>query len=37
MKIKSVSVGILLCVTLLLGGCGYNAMQQSEERVFKAW
>ena len=37
MKIKNVSVGILLCVTLLLGGCGYNAMQQSEERVFKAW
>ncbi len=37
MKIKNVSVGILLCVTLLLGGCGYNTMQQAEERVFKAW
>jgi LemA protein len=37
MKIKNVSVATLLCLTLLLGGCGYNAMQQSEERVFKAW
>jgi len=37
MKIKSVSVATLLCLTLLFGGCGYNAMQQSEERVFKAW
>ena len=37
MKIKHVSVATLLCLTLLLGGCGYNAMQQSEERVFKAW
>jgi LemA protein len=37
MKIKNVSVGILLCVTLLLGGCGYNTMQQAEERVFKSW
>jgi LemA protein len=37
MKIRNVSVGILLCVTLLLGGCGYNTMQQAEERVFKSW
>jgi len=37
MKIKNVSVGILLCATLLLGGCGYNTMQQAEERVFKSW
>ena len=37
MKIKHVSVATLLCLTLLLGGCGYNAMQQSEERVFKSW
>ncbi len=37
MKIKNVSVGILLCMTLLLGGCGYNTMQQAEERVFKSW
>jgi LemA protein len=37
MKIKHVSVATLLCLTLLLGGCGYNAMQQSEEGVFKAW
>ncbi len=37
MKIKHVSVATLLCLTLLLGGCGYNAMQQAEERVFKSW
>jgi len=37
MKIKHVSVATILCLTLLLGGCGYNAMQQSEERVFKSW
>jgi LemA protein len=37
MKIKNVTITILLCATLLFGGCGYNAMQQSEERVFKAW
>ncbi len=37
MKIKHVSVATLLCLTLLFGGCGYNALQQSEERVFKAW
>ena len=37
MKIKHVSVATLLCLTLLFGGCGYNAMQQAEERVFKSW
>jgi LemA protein len=37
MKIKQVSVATILCLTLLLGGCGYNAMQQAEERVFKSW
>jgi LemA protein len=37
MKIKHVPVATLLCLTLLLGGCGYNAMQQAEERVFKSW
>ena len=37
MKIKHVSVATILCLTLLLGGCGYNAMQQAEERVFKSW
>ncbi len=37
MKIKHVSVATLLCLALLLGGCGYNAMQQAEERVFKSW
>jgi LemA protein len=37
MKIKTVSIAILLCAVLSLGGCGYNAMQQAEERVFKSW
>jgi LemA protein len=37
MKIKQVSVATILCLTLLLGGCGYNAMQQAEERVYKSW
>jgi LemA protein len=37
MKIKHVSIATLICLTLLLGGCGYNAMQQAEERVFKSW
>lgn len=37
MKIKHVAVATLLCLTLLLSGCGYNAMQQAEERVFKSW
>ena len=32
MKIKNVSIALLLGATLLLGGCGYNAMQQAEER-----
>jgi LemA protein len=37
MKIKHVAVATILCLTLLLSGCGYNAMQQAEERVFKSW
>jgi LemA protein len=28
---------VLFCVVFSLTGCGYNAMQQSEEHVFKAW
>jgi LemA protein len=27
----------LLLVALSITGCGYNAMQQAEERVFKSW
>jgi LemA protein len=38
MKIKAVSFYMLLLLLLLFfSGCGYNAMQQAEERVFKAW
>ena len=37
MKIKRFSLWMLLCVVFALGGCGYNTMQQAEERVFKAW
>lgn len=37
MKIKAVSFSILLLLVLSFSGCGYNAMQQAEERVFKAW
>ncbi len=28
---------LLLAVTLLLSGCGYNTMQKNEEAVFAAW
>ncbi len=37
MKIKKFSLWVLLCVVFSLTGCGYNTMQQAEERVFKAW
>jgi len=37
MKIKRFSLWVLLCVVFSLGGCGYNTMQQAEERVFKSW
>jgi LemA protein len=37
MKTKRFSLWILLCVVFALGGCGYNTMQQAEERVFKSW
>jgi LemA protein len=37
MKTKTVSAWVLLFLTLSVSGCGYNAMQQSEERVFRAW
>jgi LemA protein len=28
---------VVLSMVLMLAGCGYNTMQQAEERVFKAW
>lgn len=37
MKNKHFSFGLLLLVALSITGCGYNAMQQAEERVFKSW
>ena len=37
MKIKRFSLWVLLCVVFSLAGCGYNTMQQAEERVFKSW
>jgi LemA protein len=37
MKIKAVSFYMLLLLVLSFSGCGYNDMQQAEERVFKAW
>ncbi len=37
MKPKHFSLWLLLLVVLSVTGCGYNAMQQAEERVFKSW
>jgi LemA protein len=37
MKSKRFSLWMLLCVVFALSGCGYNTMQQAEERVFKSW
>ncbi|MCU0586080.1 MAG: LemA family protein [Desulfobacterales bacterium] len=37
MKNKHFAFGLLLLVALSITGCGYNAMQQAEERVFKSW
>ncbi len=37
MKPKHFSFWLLLLVVLSVSGCGYNAMQQAEERVFKSW
>ncbi|RPJ70683.1 MAG: LemA family protein [Desulfobacteraceae bacterium] len=37
MKPKHFSFWLLLLVVLSVTGCGYNAMQQAEERVFKSW
>lgn len=37
MKNKHFAFGLLLLAALSITGCGYNAMQQAEERVFKSW
>lgn len=37
MKVNKFSLGVILWVMFSLTGCGYNSMQQAEERVFKAW
>lgn len=37
LKVNRVSLWMLLWVVFSLTGCGYNTMQQAEERVFKAW
>jgi LemA protein len=37
MKKGALRVLILGLAAVVFAGCGYNAMQQSEERVFKAW
>ena len=34
---KSRTLLLLLCTTLLLSGCGYNSIQKNEESVFSAW
>jgi len=37
MKKKLVRVSLFLTLFILLSGCGYNQLQQFEEKVFKAW
>jgi LemA protein len=37
MKFRTASLALALFSALALVGCGYNSMQQAEERVFKAW
>jgi LemA protein len=37
MKKGTLVLTIILSTVVALSGCGYNAMQQQEERVFKAW
>jgi LemA protein len=37
MKTKCFWLGVILFVVFSLAGCGYNTMQQAEERVFKSW
>jgi len=37
MKIGKFFSAMVLAVAMTLTGCGYNTMQQQEEKVFKAW
>jgi LemA protein len=37
MKKRTVVLTIVLSAVAALSGCGYNTMQQQEEKVFKAW
>lgn len=37
MKRLALLLIMILFSVMALGGCGYNAMQQQEEKVFKAW
>jgi LemA protein len=37
MKKVSLVLAISLSAVVVLSGCGYNTMQQQEEKVFKAW
>lgn len=34
---RLIHLGVLLAVSLLFTGCGYNSLQMKEETVFKAW
>jgi len=34
---RSINAAALLAATLLLGGCGYNALQQADEQVKASW
>lgn len=37
MQNKLRRIALLILVAVLVSGCGYNAMQNQEEEVFKAW
>jgi LemA protein len=37
MKKRTIVLTIILSAVVALSGCGYNTMQQQEEKVFKAW
>lgn len=37
MKRVSLVLIMILSAAMAIGGCGYNTMQQQEEKVFKAW
>ncbi len=37
MKKRVFFLSVILSLTVALTGCGYNTMQQQEEKVFKAW